>query len=209
MTPLKYITIYALCVISFSAHAATPSEELSAKLQAINTFTATFEQRIFDKTNAPLQQTEGKVIVKNPGKFYWSVKPPFEQLVVTNGSKLWVYDPDMEQVTVYQKDQLDATPAQILSGDFTRISTDYTVSKQALKKGEQSYVMAPLKATPNGFESLKFVFNSKNILSAMVLTDKLEQRTEVKFSKQTANKPVKDQQFDFVPPDGVDVIASE
>ncbi|WP_018014407.1 outer membrane lipoprotein chaperone LolA [Teredinibacter turnerae] len=182
-------------------------DDLSAKLRALNTFSAHFEQRLLDDSGAELQKTEGLVKVSNPGRFFWQVEPPFEQTVVTDGEQLWVYDPDMEQVTVYSKQQLASTPAQLLSGDFAELAKTYAITA-SMNKGALTYRMAPKDEQTSNFAGLEFIFDKKDRLEGMILEDKLGQRTVVTFSKRQLNKPVDASIFSFKPPAGTDVIHS-
>ncbi|WP_045825485.1 outer membrane lipoprotein chaperone LolA [Teredinibacter turnerae] len=195
------------CSVSWADDVA----DLSAKLQALNTFSAHFEQRLLDDSGAELQKTEGLVKVSNPGRFFWQVEPPFEQTVVTDGEQLWVYDPDMEQVTVYSKQQLASTPAQLLSGDFAELAKTYTITASinaSINKGALTYRMAPKNEQTSNFSGLEFVFDKKDRLAGMTLEDKLGQRTVVTFSKRQFNKPIDATIFSFKPPAGTDVIHS-
>jgi len=185
-----------------------PAKALSTKLQSIDTFKANFEQRLLDPQGKEIQVSRGKVIVKQPGLFHWEVQPPYEQLVVANQETLWVYDADLEQVTVSQRERLDNTPAQILSGDFSSLGDDYQVSKSQSKQGD-SYRMQRLDQAQGSFTALEFRFNKKGVLTAMYLVDKLEQQTQVEFSQQRTNKPVDDKLFNFIPPEGTDIVQGD
>ncbi len=202
----KYIGLIALFFVAQVQ--ANPADELSSKLKAISSFSARFEQRLLDPEGNELQKTNGSALVKQPGLFRWKVEPPFEQEVVANSELLWVYDADLEQVTISDRKRMDNSPAQILSGDFSSLDNQYTVSSEQRKK-RSYYTMTSLDAKKTAFTELLFVFDRNNILQSMVLVDKLGQTTEVLFSKQKTNKTLEDSLFTFEPPKGVDVIRGQ
>ncbi|SMF31521.1 outer membrane lipoprotein carrier protein [Alteromonadaceae bacterium Bs31] len=201
MRPFLFIILLSVITPAL----ATPAEDLSKKLKAIDSFSARFEQSLLDPEGKALQETAGSVQVKQPGMFRWNVEPPFEQEVVANDELLWIYDADLEQVTISDRKRMDNSPAQILSGDFSSLENKYTVST-AQKKKQTVYTMQSLQVEKTAFTELRFVFDKKNILQAMVLVDKLGQTTEVVFSKQQINLPLDKKLFNFEPPEGVDVI---
>jgi len=194
--------------VAVSSPSSAVTQELSAKLKAINTFSANFKQTLSDPSGEVLQDTHGKVSVKQPGLFYWRVAPPYEQVVVANRYNLWVYDPDLEQVTVSDRQKMDNSPAQILSGDFTSLEKQYAVSRASQKNGH-SYTLNSLNAEAAAFSHLTFVFDTQGVLSAMTLTDKLEQVTDVRFSEAVVNTAIASELFNFIAPEGVDVITNE
>lgn len=183
----------------------TPAEELSAKLQKVQTFQAEFEQKIVAPDGDVLQSVVGKVVVKKPGLFFWEVAPPYEQIVVANHKNLWVYDPDLEQVTRSDRNTLDNTPAQILSGDFSSLGDKYRVTVKSTKVASV-YSLVAHDTKASSFAAIDFEFDKKDILQSMVLVDKLDQKTFVQLSKQQVNAKVADSIFDFVAPKGTDII---
>ena len=97
---------------------ATDSEQqqaankLSALLGSTQTITGSFSQLTLDSSGTQLQEAAGEMVLQRPGLFRWHTNPPLEQLLVSNGKKVWLYDPDLMQVTVQKMDQrLTHTPA--------------------------------------------------------------------------------------------------
>lgn len=202
----RFIVLF-LGVFSAVCTLADPVAELREKFETIQTFSASFEQVLSDNTGEALQKTEGKMQLQTPGRFYWQVAPPFEQVIVTDGESLWVYDPDMAQVTVYQKQQLASTPAQLLSGNFNELAGQYQITKRD-EGAAQAFVLEPKVPEESNFTRLEFVFDKKGRLETMLLVDKLTQKTQVTFSKQKVNRKLDESLFTFVPPQGTDVIHS-
>jgi len=190
--------------------AAKPSaaEQLSLRLEAIETFRSTFVQSITDPEGHELQKVSGKLVVKKPGLFYWQVDPPYEQVVVANTQTLWVFDPDLEQVTVSDRKKLDNTPAQILSGDFSGLGEKYSVHVNQ-DNGYSTYALKALDGDVAAFTTIYFSFNEQGVLQLMTLVDKLDQKTTVNMNDQQVNTPVENTLFDFVAPEGTDIIHND
>ena len=121
-----------------------------------------------------VQETKGVMHVKRPGLFRWETFPPYDQLLVANGKKMWVFDRDLEQVTVQVLDQrLSQTPALLLSGNVKDLENQYHISGTHVDKaGAKSITAATLdgpqrgrwhfelmpKASDTLFERLNLVF---------------------------------------------------
>lgn len=201
--------------ISQAAQAATAADNLTAakRLNALLTntksMTANFTQTTkgSNGSNSGLSAKNGtfsgKVSLKRPNNFRWNITSPFEQLIVTDGSALWVYDKDLEQVTRQNTDQqLGNTPALLLSGDPSKIAKNFKITQPNAKKNY--YVLYP-KNSGSNFNSLAISFNGGKPVM-MVLNDSLGQVTSIKFSNVKLNTSIANSQFKFTPPKGVDVI---
>jgi len=198
-----------LLFICSTAHVvASAEEDLSKRLKAIETFSAAFTQIISDPSGEEIQSTSGLVQLKTPGLFYWQVNPPYEQLVVANQQFLWVYDADLEQVTISDRQKLDNSPAQILSGDFSSLGDQYSVTEKK-QKGGNLYRLKALVDNNQTFTELLFEFNKQSLLTGMKLTDRLGQVTSVLFSEIKLNAGIADTVFEFGTPEGVDIIVNE
>src|SRR5690606_21369700 len=121
---------------------ASDVDELKRRLEKVDTLEGQFTQTVRDKQGQVIQSGEGEVSIKRPGFFYWENKDPFAQIIVGNPQKLWVYDPDLEQVTVQKQDDTTGVynPSRLLSGDLSgleaafnvKITTDSTGARFAL-----------------------------------------------------------------------------
>lgn len=218
---MKSIAIFLRVVLItvFSAGAIAQAEdEFLQKLNAINTLSGSFTQTITDQDGIEIQEsTSGKFLIKRPGYFYWETQPPYEQLIIGNPDRLWVYDPDLEQVTVHNQSQLENSPASILSGDDKNIKEKYTVTaenvtnKNNSDKKKQRVVKYHLRSKADGqksFDTLTFMFQG-DVLQSLVLKDSLGQTTEIVFNDVKVNREIDSAQFDFEPPPGVDIIIQE
>ena len=221
---VKKRSILSVCaglLLSQSVLAEPATQALTQKLALISSFQSPFKQLILDAKGANVQETKGLMQVKKPGLFRWETFPPYDQLLVANGKQLWVFDRDLEQVTVQELDQrLSSTPALLLSGQVKDLEAQYHVSGQKVdSKGSQDITQATLDGSSKGrwhfelrpkqadslFESLKLVFID-DYLSEMQLQDSLGQKTNIVFEEPLLNPHLEDQLFTFIPPEGVDVL---
>ncbi len=199
--------IVFLCVILATgvANAQTAADGIAALLRNIDTFSADFEQTLVSGKGQILQQVSGKLKAKKPGLFYWHTLPPLEQEIVTDGEQVWLYDPDLEQVTIQKlSKQLANTPALLLSGEVSDIESQYQVAEVTIEAGKQAFFLTP-KNPDSLFDSLYLAFQQGQ-LSIMQLKDSLGQETILKFSGQQINSGVSQDDFHFEIPEGVDVI---
>jgi outer membrane lipoprotein carrier protein len=186
----------------------TAAEQLSAQLKPMHSLIAHFQQTIRDVDGVTLQQASGTLTVKRPRQFYWRTEQPYEHLVVTDGSTLWLYDIDLEQISKQAFDSdLDKAPALLLSGEIEAINKQYTVVSSSENANSQRYLLTPNKADAL-FRELTVVFIA-GTLSSMSLRDSFDQQTIIEFTAVSLNPAVADSLFDFTPPAGVDVIADE
>jgi outer membrane lipoprotein carrier protein len=200
----KRITLYILCMCSVGLSTAAIADDANAlakKLALLETFSGTFEQTLTDDKGEVLQASSGDFLLQRPGYFRWNTTEPFPQLLVSDLESIWMYDPDLEQVTVREyNDKLSATPALLLSGDVSKIKTHYQV-KQVV---DQRYVLTPLQQQEL-FTHLSVSFVDDQ-LSEMHLVDALGQTTVFRFVGGIYNQTIDRALFEFIPPAGTDVI---
>ena len=206
MRLIRMLMLAALSISSFTAQAADEAavQRLTQLLNQAQTITARFSQLTLDGSGTQLQETAGQLALKRPGLFRWHTDEPMEQLLVSNGEKVWLYDPDLEQVTIQTLDQrLTHTPALLLSGDVSKISENFEISH---KEGGSvvDFTLKP-KAKDSLFDSLRLSFRS-GVLNDMQLIDSIGQRTNILFLNVKMNEPVEDHLFTFDIPEGADVI---
>jgi len=180
------------------------ANKLSALLSRTETISGQFSQLTLDSTGTQLQEATGQMALKRPGLLRWHTDPPLEQLLVSNGEKVWLYDPDLWQVTVQKMDQrLTHTPALLLSGDVSKISENFTITYQ--EGGPVvDFILTPT-AKDTLFDTLRLSFRN-GVINDMQLLDAVGQRTNILFMGVTINEPIDDSEFVFQAPAGVDVI---
>lgn len=185
--------------------------QLKALLQPLNTLQADFSQRIFSADGYEIQNSHGEMHVARPGKLRWIIAPPMEQWLISDGSTLWLYDPDLEQVIIRPLQQSVAdTPALLFGGGADQLEENYSVSLSQTEP-EASYVLKPLVS--NGlYEQITLVFAGQTPTHISIV-DSLAQRTDIILNNVQRNTPLSEEQidmlFNFIPPPGVDILQDD
>lgn len=211
---------YCLLLLCSVNVVADDSQELTKLLAQYKTIQGDFEQSLQDSKGEIIQESSGVFTVKSPGFFRWNTQLPFPQLLVSNLEDIWLYDPDLEQVTIRPYSQeIDQSPALLLSGNVEKISKIYSIKKiNSIAKADDaktasstdisSYFVLTPKQTNNVFLQLYLGFVDKK-LHEMTLEDSLGQTTRFIFKNMTLNTLIDDGIFEFSIPDGVDVLIDE
>lgn len=198
------LAVMALLTLPAQADDAAAVARLTHLLSQAQTLTARFSQLTLDGSGTQLQETAGELSLKRPGLFRWHTDAPQEQLLVSNGQKVWLFDPDLNQVTIQTLDQrLTHTPALLLSGDVSKISENFEISH---KEGGSvvDFILKP-KAKDSLFDNLRLSFRN-GVINDMQLIDGSGQRTNILFLSVQMNQPLDTAQFSFQPPADADVI---
>lgn len=202
------ITTLCLSILPFAVSAEDQSaaaERLNELLSRAQTITGDFSQMTLSANGANLQETTGSLALKRPGMFRWHTNPPLEQLLVSDGHSIWLYDPDLEQVTIQQVDQrLSHTPALLLSGDTSQLQDNFHI-EWVHSGGVEDFNLTPTDVD-SMFDNLRVSF-SDGVINDMQMSDPVGQRTNILFSNIKLNEQLDDAQFVFEVPDGVDVIS--
>lgn len=179
--------------------------QLQQRLEDMNTLKGEFTQTLFDADGTLLEQSEGSFALQRPGKFYWHTLNPFEQVLVSDGETIWLYDPDLEQVTVRDFErETRGTPAMILSDDAENLAEDFQVRKETGDSDETRFVLTP--KSPDGlFKDLVLVFDDRQ-LREIRMQDNLDQTSIFTLSELERNQPIERGKFQFEAPEGVDVL---
>ena len=194
----------------FPAYAnADAMSELLAILAPVKGISADFTQDTLSLKNVVLQHNEGVLKAQEPNRFYWKTAEPYPQEIVTDGKTLWVYDPDLSQVTIKPfEENYSKTPAMLFAGNAAVISEQFTVEKIAVEKNAkaaQSFRLLPKKQQRDLFESLEMSFE-KGVPVSMIILDAMQQKTTIYFSKVVLNPVTASNQFHFETPAGVEVL---
>lgn len=206
LTRILWVASFLLCTASQSY--ADDADELVKNLTLLDTFTGQFVQTLKDDKGELLQESSGDFVLQRPGYFRWNTTEPFPQLLVTNLQSIWLYDPDLEQVTVREyDDNVSATPALLLSGDVRKIKLHYDIQLHEQQQNQATYLLTPV--TPQElFISLMVTFVDEQLVS-MSLVDALGQVTQFQFVDGVYNQAVDATLFEFSPPAGADVIVEK
>jgi outer membrane lipoprotein carrier protein len=179
-------------------------ERIEKFLNGLDGLQAQFEQVLTDRNGQIVDEASGSLAIKRPDRFRWDYREPHEQVIVADGSRVWLYDSDLEQVTVRKLDEtLSATPAMLLSGEGA-LEDNFTVTQVQEDDGIQWVRMEP-RRNDTDFKWVRLGFEGA-VLKYMQLADKLGQTTRLEFSRVERNPPLDPSRFIFTVPPGADVI---
>ncbi|WP_392537372.1 outer membrane lipoprotein chaperone LolA [Legionella sp. 227] len=200
---MKKILTVLLLSISTAVFCETPDVLLQAKLNGIRSMTAVFKQAVKAKQRV-VSRSSGTMALQRPGRFRWQTVQPMAQLMVADGQKIWVYDKDLEQVTVKtQRKGLGGTAALFLSGYDNTVTRDFNVTQSNV--GDDLVFDLKSKSPKANFQRIKLVFRQNN-LTGLELYDQLGQVTTVQLSQIKTNPKLAASLFQFKTPKGVDVV---
>jgi len=179
-------------------------DKLHQFLDSTRTVRADFSQTVVARNGRQGQLSSGVMVISRPGKFRWQIDKPYAQLLVGDGEKIWIYDPDLRQVTVRKAGPaLGGTPAALLAGD-SRIEKDFSLRETGERDGLE-WVEAVPRTTDSGFEKVSLGFAGDE-LRAMILLDSLGQTSSLVFARIERNPQLAPSLFRFTPPANTDVI---
>jgi outer membrane lipoprotein carrier protein len=165
---------------------------------------ADFEQTVYDRAQKVVQKSKGRFAFARPGKFRWTYDKP-AQTIVGDGAKVWIYDADLNQVTVRKFDKASSsTPASLLTGEG-KIDALFDVAEQGVQDGIE-WLEAKPKKPDTGFDRIRIGF-AGDTLAAMELFDQFGTRTLLQFSNLRRNAAPDAALFRFTPPKGADVLS--
>ena len=186
---------------------ADDAPQLAELLDGMTTLSAEFEQTVTNRFGDVLQAATGRMRLKRPMRLRWELDEPYPQLVVTNGESLWVYDPDLEQVTVQPlAEALSGSPAVFLTGTVADLRRNFTVvATEAPETGGSRFELTPVD--PNAvYGELALTFAADGSLAGIDIGDHLQQLTRVAFTARDSSAVLESELFEFTVPTGVDVI---
>jgi outer membrane lipoprotein carrier protein len=220
-----------LIFLSFALCATFARADAIGKLKSFISSTrsgqASFTQELLDKNGKRLQFVSGTMQFVRPGKFRWVYQKPYEQVIVGDGAKFWLYDVDLNQVTVKKLDAaLGGSPAALLAGS-NEIEREFALHDVACDEASAPAAAANtaacgahehdglewLEAVPKirdtSFETIRMAFNAESELVVMELRDSFGHNTVLHFSNMQHNPQLPSSLFKFTPPKGADVLGDE
>jgi outer membrane lipoprotein carrier protein len=179
-------------------------KRVEAFLQGLDGLQAQFKQVLTDRNGQSIDEATGVLAISRPDRFRWDYREPYSQVIVADGARIWIYDSDLEQVTVRKLDEtLSATPAMLLSGR-SNLADNFNVT-QVAQEGAVEWVRMEPRRDDTDFRWVRLGFEGP-LLKYMQLADKLGQTTSLEFSKVERNPPLDPSRFTFTVPPGADVI---
>jgi len=200
------ILLAAALLFPFFLEAAS-LERYKLFIDSTETARAAFEQKVYDRSGKLVQETRGSFVFQRPGRFRWIYDAPADQVIVGDGARVWIYDRQLNQVTVRKLTAaLGSTPAALLAGG-RGIESAFALSDGGTRDGLE-WMEAKPRERETGFELVRMGFGP-NGLQAMELTDNFGQTTRLRFSNLVRNPEVNPSDFRFSPPKGADVLGDK
>jgi outer membrane lipoprotein carrier protein len=188
-----------------NALAETAAQRLNVLMEDLHTLQAAFVQTVIDERKRVIEEGRGTVSLQRPGRFRWDYVEPVPQLIIANGDRVWIYDSELAQVVVRPLDKtVGNTPALLLSSDHP-LWEDFKVVALGARENLDWFELRP-HSRDASFTSVRLGFGATG-LQVMALHDNFGQTTRLRFTGVVTNKALDPLLFDFVPPEGVDVIS--
>ncbi len=197
---------FTLLVLLFTvnSHAKSNETSLQAQLKQHKQLSGQFTQIISGEQSSHTQSSTGEFWIKKPNKFRWHYSTPYVQKIISNGDKLWVYDEDLEQVTIKgAAESIQSSPLAVILGSVS-LSELFMIEKVEQNDDLQWLKLIP-KEDSSGFDFIQIGFR-QGVLSRMLLKDSFGQTTQLLFTNVAVLTPIDDDIFQFQAPQGADVF---
>jgi outer membrane lipoprotein carrier protein len=200
---MKHLLVTATLCLAAATAWADAVDTLRSFVTEVRSGRTAFTQTVTPADGTRPKVTSGTFEFQRPDRFRFDYLKPYVQTIVADGRQLWMYDPDLNQVTVRAFDQaLGATPAALLAGDS--LARDFVLLADPASEGLQ-WARATPKAADSGFKWMRVGFRGSS-LAAVEILDRFDQRTRLQIESLEANVALPADRFSFVPPPGADVL---
>lgn len=202
---MRILLMLALLLCAGLAQAADSARaQLDAFANGLHSLSGNFSQTVYDANGRTAQTAHGTLALQAPRQFRWDTQAPYKQLIVADGKKVWIYDPELEQVTVRDQGSEEAhSPLTVLT-DLSQLDRDFKASEQGERDGLQ-WLRLTSRARDQQFEYADIGFAS-DAPRRMVFKDTLGNRTEIVLTDLQRNPRLPPGTFSFTPPKGTDVV---
>lgn len=196
--------LWCVSLLAVSLAHADGADDLKHFYQSTQSMRANFKQTVFDQKGSKLQEVDGTMLLQRPNKFRWDYHKPYEQQIISDGRQVFLFDVDLQQVSVRAVDKvLGTSPAALLAGG-PNVEESFQLSRLGDFDGMQR-VQAKPKQKDSGFQVVVISFDHGK-LAEMRLVDAFSQSTHIVFSNVEVNPSLQTSQFLFKIPQGVDVV---
>ena len=199
-----------LLILAFAAAGASAADSARSRMEAfskdLKSISGSFNQSVTDANGRRGDESRGTLALQAPRQFRWETKEPYEQTIVADGQRVWVYEPDLQQVTVRSQSSEEAhSPLTVLT-DLSQLDSQFTATESGERDG-LAWLKLTSKAKDPEFEYAELGFAAHD-LERMLFKDQLGNTTEIRFSDWKRNPKLAADTFKFTPPKGVDVIGN-
>ncbi|MDI9240034.1 outer membrane lipoprotein chaperone LolA [Lysobacter sp. LF1] len=205
MRAKRFLGAFVALLLASSPVFAGARDDLNAFTKGLKGLSGQFSQRVFDPQGKLKENSTGKVALSAPRLFRWEYVKPYPQLIVADGKKVWVFDPDLQQVTVRPQGVEEQNSPLSALIDPAKLDAQFTVQELDANEGLQWMALTPKNESEASFRSARLGFGQGGLVKMQVV-DNLGQRTEIDFSGWKRNPAFPADTFRYTPPKGVDVI---
>ena len=201
---IKKTTLLLLCLLSFNVVAddVIAIQQLKKFLDNTQSLSARFQQKLVDEYGGLMQQSAGTLNMQKPGKFRWDYILPYPQNIISNGKKIWMYDSELEQVNIRPYDQMQSSPINLL--DNQKLDDQFVLESLPFTENQYWVRLTP-KSSESDFKKMLVGLQNGKIKS-MRFRDNFNQQTDIEFEQLIVNPKFKKDNFEFVAPEGTDVM---
>jgi outer membrane lipoprotein carrier protein len=180
-------------------------DELKSFTTGLKGLDGQFSQQVYDAKGKLKESTSGRVALSAPRLFRWEYAKPYPQLIVADGKKVWVYDPDLQQVTVREQGSEEQNSPLSALIDPAKLDQQFNVKESGTADGLQWLTLTPKSEGEASFQSARLGFG-KGGLSRMEVLDAVGQNTKISFSGWKRNPAFAAATFKYTPGKGVDIV---
>jgi outer membrane lipoprotein carrier protein len=207
--PLRALFLLAMLSFVFAGTAhAGGRESLDAFTKGLKGLEGQFSQQVYDSKGKRKESASGRVALSAPRLFRWEYLKPYPQLIVADGKKVWIYDPDLKQVSTRAQGAEEQNSPLAALIDPQKLDYDFTVADAGAKDGLEWLMLTPKQTENASFQNARLGFDKRGLVRMHIL-DALGQRTEIVFTGWKRNPVFPGKTFRFTPPKGVDVVGGQ
>jgi len=199
-----------VAALLFGHASAGAREQLAAFTRGLSGLEGQFSQQVLDENGHRRDTASGRVALSVPRLLRWETTVPYPQVIVADGSTLWVYDPDLEQVTRRPQGAADADGPLLALTDPARLEREYHIEEAPARDDGLNWLRLSPKQTSgeSGFEQAMLGFDRSGLVR-MEVVDAFGQRIQMAFSQWQRNPEFTADTFRFTPPEGVDIVGGD
>lgn len=201
------LTRYAVLATALFATTAFAGarDDLNAFTKGLKGLDGQFTQQVFDAKGKLKESSSGKVALSAPRLFRWEYVKPFPQLIVADGKKVWVYDPDLQQVSVRPQGAEEQNSPLAVLVDPSKLDAQFVVKEGGATNGLNWLSLTPKDGNDAALRSARLGFGKAGLVR-MQFVDARGQRTEINFRDWKRNPSFAKGTFKYTKPKGVDLI---
>ena len=205
---MKRLMFVLSILLLFSAATQAATGPARARLDAfatgLHSLTGHFSQTLTNVNGQDSKTSTGTLALEAPREFRWDTLAPYKQTIVADGGRVWMYDPDLEQVTVRKQSTEEAQSPLTVLTDLKQLDKEFKASERGKHDGLDWLRLTSTAADPQ-FAWVDLGFDADG-LARMSFRDQLGSTTDIRFSRWQRNPVLPADTFNFVPPQGADVI---